>query len=233
MVLSHNLYYKVMKTKIGILSFAALALLGVSTAFADTTCTTVYGGGQTCVTRTLSVNKTVQDPTNSNFVDNLGSDKPFDLNGVINFQITVTNTGGTTLNNVNVNDTIPQFVSFAGGAGSVSGNNLTFNIGSLNAGQSNTQNISFRVTSLPNQQILCEVNQVSVTSNEGPNGGDSAQFCIRNQASTVTTVTKGGVTIFPPPAVAKTPSTGPEALALIGLLPAGGLGAFLRKKTSK
>lgn len=44
-------------------------------------------------------------------------------------------------------------------------------------------------------------------------------------------VTKGGKVVFPAPAVTITPPTGPEALALLGLLPTGALGYFLRKKS--
>lgn len=45
------------------------------------------------------------------------------------------------------------------------------------------------------------------------------------------TITKGGEKVFPAPETDTNPNTGPELLALIALLPAGGLGLYLRKKS--
>jgi hypothetical protein len=46
------------------------------------------------------------------------------------------------------------------------------------------------------------------------------------------TMTKGGLQVHTPSQTNKTPDTGPETLALIGLLPAAGIGMWLRRKTN-
>lgn len=110
------------------------------------------------------------------------------------------------------------------------------------------------------QNVACVVNQSTITvSNK--TAQDNAQFCIdRNLAQTqgqaATTkggvvtptpkkpatkvtpttnpqTTKGGKTVFPPTTAKKTPDTGPEALALIGLIPSALGGIFLRRKTKQ
>jgi hypothetical protein len=43
-------------------------------------------------------------------------------------------------------------------------------------------------------------------------------------------VTKGGLPVQPTPVLKKTPSTGPELIYLIGLIPSGAAGLFFRKK---
>ncbi|MCL5746958.1 MAG: hypothetical protein M1277_01605, partial [Patescibacteria group bacterium] len=45
-----------------------------------------------------------------------------------------------------------------------------------------------------------------------------------------TTTTKGGLTVLPAPKIVATPSTGPEALPLLALLPTGFIGFLIRKK---
>ncbi len=45
------------------------------------------------------------------------------------------------------------------------------------------------------------------------------------------TVTKGGLAVNPPAQATTTPKTGPEMFSLIGLLPAAGIGVWLRRKT--
>lgn len=221
-----------------------LALL-VKPAFADTTCQPIYGGGQTCVqTGNIVINKTVQNPNSGGFVDNLGVNDPkFGPDQTVTFQLTVTNTGGSTLDKVTVKDTFPQFVSFLSGPGTFDANSktLTFDVTSLAANETRTFTVSGKVAAsndLPSDQMTtCVVNQSkAIAGNQ--TSQDNAQFCLQKPGiaqptPTQAPTTKGGLPIMQPQPVKTTPPTGPEALALIGLLPAGLFGALLRKKAKR
>lgn len=50
------------------------------------------------------------------------------------------------------------------------------------------------------------------------------------QTSTNSETTKGGLQVYAPTKAAETPATGPEALALITLIPTAAAGWYLRKK---
>ena len=205
---------------------------------ADTACQPIYGGGQTCVQiGNVLINKTVQNPQTGAFLDNLNINDPkFTPSSNVTFHITVTNTGGSTINKTTVKDTLPGFVSFVSGPGSFDSNTkvLTFDVGNLAAGESRTFTIAGKVADggqLPaDQGITCVVNQALATAENGQQSSDNSQFCIQKP---VLGETKGGLKVFPAPAVTTTPSTGPEMLPLIGLIPAGVFGFILRKKSYK
>ncbi len=224
-----------------LITFLALAVVFSITlmfgkaAFADVTCQPVYGGGQNCITTgTILVNKKVQNPQTGEFVDNLGTNDPrFSPGQAVNFQITLSNTGSTVIAQTAVKDTFPGFVDFTSGNGSFDSNTktLTFTTDNLNPGETRTFSVSGKVIDakgLPDG-VTCVVNQVTATTNTDQMSQDNAQFCIQKQA--VTTTTKGGLPVLPPPTVTTTPPTGPEFLSLIGLIPAGLSGFFLRKKS--
>ncbi|MEK7573264.1 MAG: DUF11 domain-containing protein [Patescibacteria group bacterium] len=216
----------------------SLSSAGITNA--DTSCQPIYGGGETCVqVGNLSVNKTVKNPSTGAFVDNLNINDPkYSPTSAVDFQITVTNTGSGNISSIEVKDTLPSYVTFVSGPGSFDGNTkvLTFTVNNLGAGQSQTFNVSAKVVdqgSLPaDQGVTCVVNQASATSNDNKQSSDNSQFCIEKPTQPAPT-TKGGLKVFPAPKVVSTPATGPEMLPLIGLIPSGVLGLFLRKKTSK
>ncbi len=218
-----------------ITGFISLSL--ASSASASTSCQPIYGGGETCVqVGNISINKTVQNPTTGSFVDNLSVNDPkYSPTSTVNFQITVTNTGSGNISSTTVKDTFPNYVTFVSGPGSFDSNSkvLTFTVGNLAAGASQTFDVSAKVAdqnSLPaDQGVTCVVNQANATSNDNQQSSDNSQFCIEKPTST----TKGGLKVFPAPAVVTTPATGPEMLPLIGLIPGGLFGIFLRKKTNK
>ncbi len=226
------------KIFLSIFAVAFFALFAVSQkSFADTVCQPIYGGGQTCVqVGNLLVNKTVKNPQSGAFVDNLSVNDPkYEPSSTVTFKITVTNTGSGNISKATVKDTLPNFVTFVSGPGSFDSNTkvLTFEVVNLGAGQSQTFDIQAKVAdsgSLPaDQGITCVVNQVLATA-DSMQSSDNSQFCIEKP---VLGVTKGGLKVFPAPQVVTTPPTGPEMLPLIGLIPGGALGFFLRKKTSK
>ena len=221
-----------------ITGFISLSL--ASSASASTSCQPIYGGGETCVqVGNISINKTVQNPTTGSFVDNLSVNDPkYSPTSTVNFQITVTNTGSGNISSTTVKDTFPNYVTFVSGPGSFDSNSkvLTFTVGNLAAGASQTFNVSAKVAdqnSLPaDQGVTCVVNQVNATSNDNQQSSDNSQFCIEKPTQPGTT-TKGGLKVFPAPKVVTTPATGPEMLPLIGLIPGGLFGIFLRRKSSK
>src|ERR1035437_1128702 len=196
-------------------------------AYAD--CQTIYGGGQTCTYSSFSLQKFVQVPGQSNFVNNLYSDNPFALSQTVNFQIIVTNTGSQDLSSVTVIDTFPQYVNFVSGPGSFNKNNntLTFVVNNLNIGQSQTINLSGKISSsnVP-QGIPCVMNQATGTDNKGDTNAASSWFCITN----VVNVNPAPV-ILPVVKAKTTPATGPEMLPLLALIPGALGGLFLRKKS--
>ncbi|MBI4057874.1 DUF11 domain-containing protein [Candidatus Microgenomates bacterium] len=227
-----------------VLSLLSLFVI-VAPATADTTCQPVYGGGQTCVqVGNVLINKTVKNPQTGAFVDNLGVNDPkFSPDQQVPFQLTVTNTGSSTLSKVTVKDTLPQFVDYVSGLGTFdqASKTLTFEVSDLKANESRTFNLTAKVVSvgaLPSDQsVVCVVNQAQATANN-QTSADNAQFCIQTQPQPTKggqqpTETKGGLKVFPPTQQSQMPSTGPEALALLALIPSGIAGMFLRKKTSK
>ena len=218
-----------------IFAFALLLLLPVGNVFADVSCQPIYGGGQTCITTgAISVSKKVQNPQTGQFVDNLSSNDPhFGPGDTITFKIFLTNTGGSTIAQTKVIDTLPSFVSFVSGPGTFDPNtrNLTFTVDNLNTGETrDVGTIQVQVIDakgLPDG-VTCEPNSASATTNTGQMSQTTSVFCIQK-----TVTTKGGLPVFPPSQVTTTPPTGPELIPLISLLPGGALGFLLRKKTNK
>lgn len=212
-----------------------LVLLSSGTALADTSCQPVYGGGQNCITvGKVLVNKTVQNPQTGQFVDNLGPNDPkFSPNQNVIFNVSITNTGSTTIPQVTVKDVFPGFVTFVSGPGNFDNSTriLTFSESNVNPNETRTETLQVKVvdvSQLPaSDMVTCVVNQASITASDTSMSQDNSGFCIQKQQAT----TKGGLPVFPAPKATTTPSTGPELFSLIGLLPAGLSGWFLRRKS--
>ena len=226
----HSTSYMIKRFFYSLLLLTVLTFFLPNKAFAD--CQALYGGGQTCTSYSFSLQKFVQVPNQSwgNFVNNLSINDPkFSLSQTVNFQIIVTNTGSNNISSVTIIDTFPQFVSFVAGPGSFnnSNNTLTFVVNNLNAGQSQTYNLSGKIANanVP-QGITCVVNQAAGTDNNGDTNTASSQLCITN----VPNVTPTPV-ILPVTKIKTTPPTGPEMLPIIGLIPAALSGLYLRKKS--
>ena len=62
---------------------------------------------------------------------------------------------------------------------------------------------------------------------------DNSQFCIEKTAVASVVTTKGGFPVLSSVPTTSTPSTGPEALVLFGLIPTGITGLMLRKYANK
>ncbi|MCL4354515.1 hypothetical protein M1349_03540 [Patescibacteria group bacterium] len=222
---------------------AGFLILAKTFALADdTNCQPIYGGGQTCVNKgKIQLNKKVQKPGTDQFVENLSRDNDprFAPNQSVSFQLFVTNTGEQTLGQVEVKDTFPQFVNFTSGPGDFDNNTktLTFLVFNLNPNETRTFTIvgtTVDTNNLPgNQGITCVVNRAEAVSDNNTSS-DNATLCIEKVLPTpAPSVTKGGLPVVTTPKITTTPPTGPEMLPLIGLIPAGIGGLFLRRKADK
>jgi len=221
-----------------LISGLLLGALSITPSKALADCQEIYGGSQNCTTSyTFTVQKLVQVPgkDGGNFVNNLSiNDAKYSPNQIVNFEINVTNTSSQTIPTITVQDIFPQYLTFTTGSGTfdTNSNTLTFTVNNLNAGKTQTFNLSGTVVntnSLPvDQGVVCLVNQANGTDSNGDVNTSSSQFCVQNSVlgSTLPVVTtKGGIVT--------TPATGPEMLPLIGLIPGGLGGLILRKKAIK
>ncbi|MBI3558947.1 DUF11 domain-containing protein [Candidatus Gottesmanbacteria bacterium] len=192
-----------------LISLIFLMVSGGRPVLATVSCTTQYGGGQTCVaTGQLLVNKKIWDPASQVFKDNLGlADHRFQAGEEVIFSIDIKNVGDNTLNNVQFADTLPAFLVWS------AGDALSSAINTLTPGQTITKVIRARVINNLAAAVTCDRNIAVATAPEGISDRDTAQLC----AGTV------------PKAI---PAAGPE-MAVLALLPGlGGLGWYLRKITS-
>lgn len=224
-----------------------ISLLAVGLLFANITpsaiasgesnCQVVYGGGETCNPQIkFTINKMVQKPGKGggDFVDNLTLNDPrFSGNQNVNFKIVIENTGNTKITDLSVVDTFPSLVTFVAGSGSFDKNNntLSFTIGSLEAGKKVEYIITgktFEEKNLPNNQaVTCVVNNVKAKDSSGSEATDSSQLCIEKNVLGAVPTPQVFVQI-PPKSI---PATGPEMLPLLGLIPAGITGFYLRRKS--
>jgi uncharacterized repeat protein (TIGR01451 family) len=217
--------------------FAAAALFaGAATQVhaGASNCQIIYGGGEVCQkTVSFTLDKKVQRPTKGgDFVDNLGTnDDKFGPGTTVNFRITVKNTGDATLSNVNIVDSLPTYLTYSSG-GQQDGNNANFTIDSLKSGESKSFDLVAKVAdtnTLPaDKSIVCVTNNVKATQ-DGNTATDSTQLCIEKSVSQK----GGGPIVQQTPPLKQTPSTGPEMLSLVALIPSGALGLFLNRKSRR
>lgn len=229
-------YKKLLTTSLVAGAFFANTTLAIAsgTSYGTSNCQIIYGGGQVCQDQIkFTVDKKVMSPTKGGqYVDNLSiNDSRFQPGNDVTFQITITNTGNSTISNLNVVDSLPQNLIFLSGAGNYNSNNntITYTVSNLEAGKSNQQTIIARVAdrSKFSSSVACLTNSVKANDNNGNSASDNAGFCVENP--TVNTQNPKVFTSVPPKSI---PNTGPEALPLLGLIPAGITGYFLRKKSS-
>lgn len=198
-------------------------------------CATQYGGD--CPTQEIKLTKSVKNPKTGTFVPALqNTDNKFTPGQAVTFRIVVKNLGSDPISKITVKDIFPDFVSFTSGPGKFDNNTktLTFDITSLDTNEEWEAIVKGKIAgenTLPaDQGITCVVNHAETTLN-GKLSTDDVPFCIEKQVLPGTT--KGGLKVFPAPKSEKTPPTGPELLALAGLLPAALAGFALRKKALK
>lgn len=262
---------------IGIGAFLVTQVASVSAATPTPTrqpannCQPIYGGGQTCKPADkLVVDKKIIHPTLERAVDNIGVNDPkFKPGQEIRFSIAVRNTGTTDLTDIELVDTMADYVTFTSGNVEFDeeNNEFFYTIDRLKAGETKVFELKTKV--IPNEQlpsdrgIICVANRAAAAVNDQL-AEDTANFCMQKDIlrvtpgpttpATITTPTspttqrnlvqptpgkggivmppssKGGQPVYPAPQANNVPKTGPEALALFALIPASGLGFFLRNK---
>jgi uncharacterized repeat protein (TIGR01451 family) len=208
-------------------------------------CHPIYGGGENCTqTDSIEINKTVQNPKDSKFVENLGpNDSKYSPGQNIQFQITVKNTSGSTANNITIKDNLPRYINCdATGIGicNSSAKTITINIDTLNRNEARTIIIKGKIATPDKMQkepdTICLINQAEATQDK-KSTQDNAQFCIQNNLKptptqpAATNTTKGGKQVFPPSNAQTTPKTGPEMLSLASLIPLAATGFWLARRS--
>lgn len=151
-------------------------------------CLPIYGGGQNCTqTDSIEINKTVQNPKDSKFVENLGPNDPkYSPGQNIQFQLTVKNTSGKTAKNITVKDNLPRYVNCdASGIGNCdnSDRTITININTLNRNEARTIILKGKIATSDKMQkeaeTVCLSNQAEAIQDK-KSTQDNAQFCIQN-----------------------------------------------------
>lgn len=215
----------------GIVIAISTIYLVAAKSMASAQCTPLYGGGVTCPSITIAVNKTVKIPSTEDFVDNLSNPK-FAVDTNVTFHLTVTNTGSTNIARVIVKDVFPQFINFVSGPGSFDNatKTLTFEVTSLTVGESRTFTVEGKTVAdnqIPSEiGIVCDgrtTNQVTATADTGQSATDVSQICIERKVL-------GKEVIIVPAKVTQIPVTGSEVLYALVFIPAALIGFMLRRK---
>ncbi len=226
-----------MKKLFSIALVIAFSALIAGRAYADgsgygqSNCQTVYGGGDSCNAQVkFAINKMVQKPTKGGeYVENLTvNDAKYAPKSNVNFKVIIENTGDRDIQNLNVVDNFPQFLTFVAGVGNsnAGAKQINFVVGSLKKGQKVEYVITAKTAndSDLSQAVTCVTNNIKATSSTGAQAEDNSQVCIQKGTPAPTTE------IMQKPTVTKVPATGPETDILFGLIPTGALGFYLKRK---
>lgn len=248
-----------MKQPVLLLSFLVMiGLVFAQVVFSQSsTCEPIYNGGLTCVeSGNILIDKKIKHPTDNRYLDQLTSDDPvFVPDQQITFTIAVKNTGRSAINSITIEDLFPpSLIRFDDKIGKFDSKTkiFTYPIDKLSANEEKKITLKARVLKADqfpnNNDPVCLLNQARVFTERTKNNPsqDNVRFCVQRQGQitqpptiggpTPTPIrlpdtTKGGLPVQPKPNAKTSPKTGPEALALIALLPSGLIGFLLRKKT--
>ena len=182
-------------------------------------------GGQyesPCQSYSILVDKMVQIPGTSNYVDNLSvSDPRYKPSEYVMFKVVIKNTSTTTFGGMTAKDYVPSYLTPIEGPGTFDSDSriITFDAGAFAVDEQKTYYFKMQINSqanLPtNQGLFCLVNKAQAWSNTTTDD-DSSQFCIEKQVAA-------------PP---KVPSAGPEMglILLSGEILALGTGIYMSYK---
>lgn len=176
------------------------------------------------------------------------------------FRIIVKNTSNSTISNIKVSDPFPDYIVYKSSNGDFNTQTRTFSatIDKLDKGQTKVFTITSSIKGakdIPdNPSPLCSANLATAVQNN-KSIGDLATYCINkpatnsgntsgNSTNTGSGQTKGGLILTPTPRTQskgglpiygetnskKTPSTGPESLALLSLPSLAAIGYWIRRK---
>lgn len=182
-------------------AFIAVVMLTVASIFytkapvsANEVCFTQYGGGETCIETEddaqIRVDKKVSDE-DGNYNDHLKSSvHKFEAEDKVYFKINVENKGDVDLVDVELKDVLPDFLNYGktidGPSASVNGNEIKWDLGRLNVGESETVKFYAKVVDekdLPTDDKVCLTNVARAEGEREDNGeeekdADYANFCI-------------------------------------------------------
>lgn len=131
----------------------------------------------------ISIDKSVRNPQNNQYVDNLsGATATFLPGQEVNFRLMVRNNSSSEITNVSVRDKLPEFVDFVSGPGSYNQNTkeINFTIDRLAPGETKTYALVTKVQSTSkggNIMSTCLTNFAEASANK-MDVQDTSMFCI-------------------------------------------------------
>lgn len=189
-------------------AFVVLSIASLYTLFfiLSASVSAQYGQyGQPQPSKSILIDKFVGKPTTTkggaetqDFVDNLSpSDPRFKPSQKVVFKLVVRNTSDVKLNNVEVKDTLPQYIEAVEGPGNFDKTTkvIAFNAGNFAPDEEKVFFLTARFVSqdqLPqDRSIICVVNRVQVFAKE-VSDEDTAQFCVEKQVQQAKEVPAAG-----------------------------------------
>ncbi|SRR5258708_572543 len=178
---------------LSILTF--ITVLFIVNANADQICTPSYNGSQTCQSAgQVTIKKKVSDPrdtTLNTYIDNANlSIGAFQPDHQINFQIIIINTGSVVIPQTMVNDQLPKqliFLSGPSGSFNTNTNTLTFEVDSLNPGETRVFTLITKVipaAQFTSPSTVCVFNQATASIQpiipNQPLPQANSGFCVQN-----------------------------------------------------
>src|SRR3989339_1484660 len=158
-------------------------------------------GGQyesPCYSYSILVDKMVQKPGTSDYVDNLSvSDPRYKPSEYVMFKVTIKNTSTTTFGGMTAKDYVPSYLTPVEGPGTFDSNTriITWDAGFFNVDEQKTYYFKMQINSDSNlpadKGLFCVVNRADATSNTTYDD-DSSQLCIEKQVLGTTTVPSAG-----------------------------------------
>jgi uncharacterized repeat protein (TIGR01451 family) len=182
----------------GFVVFATLAIIFASQAQADGQYNQYGQYGGPSEAGKIVIDKLVRNPKSGEYVDNLGlSDPKYSAQSAVFFKIYVQNTGGTTLNQVNVVDYLPAYLQYvSGGSYNSTNRRIIFTVNDLAPNERRELTLQVKVVGMnemPAQKsVLCPINKVVASSEQDGSDEDTAQLCIEKKAMVSEKVPEAG-----------------------------------------
>lgn len=218
-----------MKQLIIVFILCLLLLQFVSPVYAGVSCQSMYGAAAGCQAQNdLKITLAIENPKTLKFENIIDcSAARFHKGDPIYFRLYVENNTAQDMPNATTTLTLPIDVSFVKGDGKFDANtNKLTNQTTLPANKGSNIFVTGKINPKNNFNLIVENTQASA-SYSNLTAGESAQLCIESQV--LPAQTKGGFPVVSPLPVNKTPSTGPEDMAMI-FIALSGFGSILMKK---
>ena len=159
------------------LALGAMAVLFLS-LFSPTK---AFGYDDSNSTKTISIDKKVRSIGDTQYYDNIeSSSKTFYENDVIEFQINVKNTSDKTLNNINVKDILPKYLSLIFYPGTFNADQyiVEWTIDTLASNESKSYLIRAKINNSTSLNVLTKQTNKAETGVDGKYDSDNASYFI-------------------------------------------------------